>query len=242
MRSKKGLGSLVLMAAGVVSMTAHAAMVSVYSDRAAFAGTLGSSVLDDYSAPAYALGDLGAGALAIHTDAHISAVLGETKYRATGPSNADANIISSARAFPSSPFYCAGGCDSSFLLDFTSTSVGTAAGVFGAGFDFFHFDLPRTPYHAFLTFGDGSSFDLLLPVAPLENPGFIGFTTSESIASIAIGAANGEPSEAGVFGMDNLLIGSAAAVTVPEPSTIALLLGALAIFRVTQKKGRAPLS
>src|SRR5262245_31844743 len=61
------------------------------------------------------------------------------------------------------PAYCAG-CNGSFILDFRHTSVGTSKGVYGVGFDFVNDGPPFGPqYTAFITFGDKSSVNELLP-------------------------------------------------------------------------------
>src|SRR6476659_3821144 len=62
------------------------------------------------------------------------------------------------------PAYCAG-CNGSFILDFRHTSVGTSKGVYGVGFDFVNNGPPlySPQYTAFITFGDKSSVNELLP-------------------------------------------------------------------------------
>src|SRR5688572_4866464 len=139
----------------------------LYPTRALFEAALGSSVTDPYSAAGYFAGDvfdLPFGDR--HSDAHMSAVLGETDYTTTG--FADNNLIVFQTS--GSAAYCAG-CNGSFRLTFTSTSVGTSVGVFGVGFDFGN-SSALTPYHAFFSFGDGSTQDYLLPIigTPGNNP------------------------------------------------------------------------
>jgi hypothetical protein len=73
--------------------------------RAAFASSLSVSVTDRYE----------------------NALLGETRYRSTG--FADTNMVFSALG---NTYDCAG-CNGSFELSFTSTSVGGSGGVFGVG-------------------------------------------------------------------------------------------------------------
>jgi hypothetical protein len=55
----------------------------------------------------------------------MTAVLGATTYQTSG--HLDNNIV-----FGTSTTYC-GGCNGSFILDFTSTSIGSGNGVFGLG-------------------------------------------------------------------------------------------------------------
>lgn len=177
-----------------VSQEASASTIT-YASRPAFTATLGASVTDDYSNPGYVF---------LQSNAAMSAVLGETDYVTTGFINW--NIVSGGR-------YCAG-CNGSFLLDFTSTSVGTLAGVFGVGIDIaFHSQTP--PYSAFVTFGDNSNQTFALGLAG----SFFGITSDAFIKSIAFGPGSGGTTTSGQFQIDNLTIGS----PVPEPSAIALI-------------------
>jgi hypothetical protein len=148
----------------------------------------------------------------------MSAVLGETKYRTTGWD--DHNLV--YRQAPLDYVYCAG-CNGSFELGFTGTSVGTSAGVYGVGFDFENY----TGYYAFLIFADMSTLNYRLPVQ--RWPGrFIGFTSNRRIRSLHIGLSAGRPTRDGSFVLDNLTV---AAAPVPEPATGALLaLGAAGAY------------
>lgn len=172
---------------------------------------VGASVTDDYEGVGYA-GDT-------RGDLEVSAVLGETDYTATGFSNGSfgGNFGSS------NGFYCAG-CNGSFRLTFTSTSVGNTSGVFGVAFDYSNWDF--LPYVAFVTFGDNTTSEYSLfsepggrwPITDL----FFGMTSSEQIQSIHLGFAGGAETQSGYFYIDNLTIG-AAPLAVPEPSSLALL-------------------
>jgi hypothetical protein len=137
-------------------------------------------------------------------DATMSAVLGETDYTSTGFPNH--NLVPNG-------YYCAG-CNGSFQLGFTTTSVGDASGVFGVGIDILS-NSQSLPYHAFVTFGDASTIDYLLPGAGT----FWGINSPLNIASIDFGLINGGTTVSGSFAIDNLTIGSAA---VPAPATLAL--------------------
>lgn len=185
------------------------AATTTFTDAGAFNATLSSSVVDDYSDPAYFF---------FQTDAAMSAVLGETDYTSTGFSNL--NIVDQG-------FYCAG-CNGSFKLSFTSTSVGTGDGVSGVGFNFFNFGSPL--YSAFVTFGNGTTANYDLPQAFTGQDGLIGFfglTSDLLVKSIAFGLPDGGTTFSGSFGIANLTIGSTVAA-VPLPAGGVLLLTGLA--------------
>lgn len=202
-----------------------------FTDRALFEDNLGAVITDDYSSGEYFSGDLSDGALLdIHSNANMSAVFGETDYQSTGFGSFENNIIAGQE---SNPFYCAG-CNGSFTLGFTTTSIGDANGVFGAGFDFTNSD-SNTQYHAFVTFGDSSTQDFLLPISNgLEE--FFGITSDAQIKSIALGLANGGTTSFGSFGIDNLTIGTAPVGTVPAPATLALFGLGLAGLSCSKRK------
>ena len=204
--------SIVIALFMTLGVIASANATVIHNSRAIFEGTLGASVTDDYEDSGYVF---------IQSNADMTAVLGETSYTSTGHN--DLNIVFSSAG---SQRYCAG-CNGSYLLDFTSTSVGSASGVFGAGFDVFA-NVPTRDgdsYYAYVTFGDASTTNYLL-----SNAGsFWGITSSRLISSIHVGLINGGTTVNGSFSHDNLTIG-AAAVDAPEPVTLALLgLGLLGI-------------
>src|SRR5262245_20502578 len=99
---------------------------TVFNNRAAFEVTLADLVLDDYEKPAY--DDGGPFLSTTHSNAAMSAVLSETTYTSTTFN--EYNLIVE---FPAGNHYYCSGCNGSFRLDFTDTSVGTTSGVFGAG-------------------------------------------------------------------------------------------------------------
>lgn len=194
----------VVMAAGAVLVMSRPslALPITFSDRATFLGAVGTSITDGYgTADGYPSG------FNILSNVAMSAVLGQTKYTTTGFSNL--NIVAGGT-------YCAG-CNGSFRLDFTLTTLGTASGVFGVGLNFANGGSPL--YTAFVTFGDGSTSNFALPQSS-SLFSFFGITSDLSISSIAFGLPNGSPTINGSFVMDNLTI---AAAPVPEPSTLLLL-------------------
>lgn len=207
------LASLAVALAGTVASTVFAAPTTLYSSRATFLGQLAASVTDDYSNAGYSF---------INNDAAMSAVLGETQYQSTG--FFDLNLVFGQT-------YCAG-CNGSFLLDFTSTSVGGTNGVFGVGIDVTA-NSASLPYHAFITYGDNSTEDLLVSGAGT----FWGLTSSLDIKSIHFGLAGGGTTTNGAFQIDNLTIGSDG--TVPEPLTLGLVGLGLAGIGATRRRKTA---
>jgi hypothetical protein len=157
------------------------------------------------------------------SNAQMNKVFGETRYTTTGFKNSNHLIP----IFFDGPAYCAG-CNGSFILDFRHTSVGTSKGVYGVGFDFVNDGPPFGPqYTAFITFGDKSSVNELLPIQPSiqpAQPGFFGVTSDSLISSIALGLPDGGTTQFGFFAMDNLTIGTSPSIvgagllaTVPGP-------------------------
>jgi PEP-CTERM motif len=197
------------------------AATTVYSGRAAFLGALGTQVTDAYSpAQGYAPG------FSVLNDAAMSAVFGETDYEATGFGSLQPNIIIAER-------YCAG-CNGSFRLTFTSTSVGTNAGVFGAGLDIlFNFAADQGSYTALVTFGDLTQSIYALSAAP----GFYGITSDLLIRSITIGP-NPSTTNSGSFQIDNLTIGSVGGV-VPEPASWALMTAGFGLSGAAMRRRKA---
>lgn len=184
----------------------------IYTDRITYESQLGTIFTDDFSKTVYTN--------VINTDAAMSAVRGETRYQSTGFSNL--NVVFADGV------YCAG-CNGSFLLDFTSTSVDNGDGVYGVGLDIPSFiDVLNTT--AFVTFGDGRLQNYSLPDAnSITGDQFWGLTDAQLISSIHFGLPfGGTNTDRNVqrMAMDNLTIGSKAEnviVQVPEPGSIALL-------------------
>ncbi|NER47046.1 MAG: PEP-CTERM sorting domain-containing protein [Symploca sp. SIO1A3] len=220
-----------------VGFAGSAEAFSIFSDRSIFESQLDNLIVDDYSNPGYSAGDeFNISVFDIHSDANMSSILGETQYTTTG--GTDNNFIPGQ---PGDPYYCAG-CNGSFLLDFTSTSVGNSSGVSGVGFDIEGTAEDVFGTFAFVTFGDGSSDNFFLPERVDE---FWGITSDLLISSIHFGLENGgtnTDNNVQRMALDNLTIGSReTATSVPEPaSTLALLtFGAAAAGTVLKKKQAA---
>lgn len=201
----------------LISSSASATFIT-YGNRTAFEATLGTIVRDDYENPGYSFHQL---------DAGMSAVLGETRYTATGHLN---NNLVPTDSTPQH-YYCAG-CNGSYLMDFTSTSVSGGGGVFGVGFDYFNGD-GLVLYHAFVTFADNSTADFALNQVSFGNFNFFGITSNQLIKTMHLGLANGGTTVLGSFGQDNLTLGNNGQ-KVPEPATLTLMglgLAGLNLFR-----------
>lgn len=197
---------------GLTAATASASTIA-YTSSSDFEAALGVMVLDDYSAAGYESGDLlDDPGFDVHSDASMSSVLGETRYRTTG-TTFDNNIVEGQQ-------YC-NGCNGSFELDFRATSVGTAKGVFGVGFDF-----SDTDYLAFVTFGDGTTANYAL-----TGINFLGITSTRRIASVHIGLQDGGATDQGQIRLDNLRVGA-----VPEPASTLLLGAGLAALGLRRRR------
>lgn len=180
------------MIAGLFNISLASAATFIFSDKSEFTPVAGASVTDDYENANYSL---------VNNNTAMSAVLGETTYTSTGFANQ--NIINSSNG---DKIYCAG-CNGSFLLDFTSTSVGTSSGVSGVSMDYFNPSVLFS-YTAFVTFGDGSTANYGLDTVSLSAfDGFWGITSDLLISSIAFGHIDGGTTKDGFFGIDNLTIG-----------------------------------
>lgn len=202
---KTGLvvGALLAMSASTANAT-----ITFFGDRASFEGSLGAMIIDSYDNPGYGVG------FQIHSNAVMSAVLGETDYFTTGFSDWNFHLPDDT--------YCAG-CNGSFQLSFGTTSLGTSDGVYGVGIDVLANDF-GLPYTAFITYGDGSTENVAL--AP--GGSFFGVTADQLISSIHFGLAGGAATQNGAFVIDNLTIGSA----IPAPGALAMLgLGGLVGMR-----------
>jgi hypothetical protein len=213
---------LASMTIATLMMCPAEAGTTIYTDRPSFEASLGASVIDDYSNSGYTY---------LQSNAVMSSVLGETDYASTGFLPFEINIVDGPPQRPES-YYCAG-CNGSFILSFTTTSVGTPDGVFGVGFEFYNYNglgSSEPLYDAFVTFGDGSQQNIPLPFAVLSFPfdTFFGITSDLSIKSIALGLPNGQATNLGSFGIDNLTIGK----PVPGPLPI---LGVGAAFGFSRK-------
>lgn len=198
------------------------AATTTYADQASFDAAVGTSITDDYENSGYTL---------VQSNADMSAVLGETSYTSTGFLPSEINLVTSSSG---NNYYCAG-CNGSFTLDFTSTSVGTSDGVYGVSFDFFN---QRNPFYtAFVTYGDGSTENIQLDEVDFPAFGFFGFTSDVMISSIAFGLADGGTTGSGSFGLDNLTIANMA--PVPVPAAGLLLLGALGGLGALRRRAKS---
>ena len=161
--SVKLLGSIAALAITVAASEASADTI-FYTSESAFDAAIGTSITDHYDSPGY----VGPGMVENQlTNEQMNKVFGETRYTA-GVKN-----VNFVGFFPNdfgSFAYCAG-CNGSFILDFRHTSVGTSKGVYGVGFDFVNNGSPQ--YTAFITFGDNSSVNRLLPIEFQPQTGFL---------------------------------------------------------------------
>ena len=180
---------LVLPAMLLVISASVNATTTTYLSIGDYDSQVGQTITDDYSNSGYVFKQ---------SDAVMSAVLGETDYTTTGFSNH--NIVPSE-------YYCAG-CNGSFELGFTTTSIGDSLGVYGVGFDIVA-NSSSIPYDALVTFGDNST-----SLYQLASIGFFGLTSDLGIQNIYFGLG-GERTTNGSFAIDNLSISAVSTVPVP---------------------------
>ena len=177
------------IAVGIVGSIEQVQAYTLFDNSTAFQSQLDTLIIDDYSNPGYKQDSQ---VVNILSNTEMSSVLGETQYLTTGFNNL--NIILGI----DNQVYCAG-CNGSFLLNFTQTSVGTTLGVFGAGFDILY----AMDYFAHVTFGDNSTQDF-----SLVGKTFFGMTSELNIKSFNIGLPGGQATTIGRIAIDNLTIGS----------------------------------
>lgn len=192
-----------------LSLTASSAFASVITNsKAAFTSGLSSYLVDDYENPNYRHGDrIDTSYLDAFSDSAMTHVLGETSYKTTGFANLNLMVGTTDHR------YCAG-CNGSFLLDFSETSLTQGNGVSAIGFDFFK----SSAYFATVSYGNGAVDNFQLSLGD----GFWGITSDQVIKSIHFGLLNGQATTSGYLEIDNLTIGQVAA-KVPEPANLALL-------------------
>lgn len=222
----------------LVALPSRAAADPVtFETRTSFTAAFGSVLVDDFSHSGYRVGDIrNSTDLDIHSDLHMSSVLGETQYHTTGWP--DSNIVFGQ---DENPQYC-GGCNGSFLLTFTNTSIGESGGVLGVAFDFGnHQDLLL--YGATVTFGDGTVQSYALPFASTgfarDLPGFWGIAAPGLIRSIHFSTNLGTTvDQTGSFNIDNLTLGGAPLDPVPEPTTLLLVASGIGLAARVRRRQR----
>ncbi len=208
--------------AGIATLALSAAAQAaplVFGDRAAFESNLVAQDTDGFDRADYGFG----ASFSILSDSQMSSARGETDFTSTGFSNT--NLVGPINGSAGS--YCAG-CNGSFQLGFTTTSIGNTDGITAFGIDILD-NVSSFAYDAFVSFADGSmeTFDLG------SGPSFFGITSTKRIAAIDFTQANGNPAQSGQFSIDNLTIGEVAPIPLPAGLPLALLgLGALAGVRL----------
>ena len=188
---------------------------TLFSDRSTFENALVTLERVDYSG-------IASGS---YTDAQIDSILGPTApiHRTTGGLGTNQVF---QNAFNAS--------NTTFLITFTNTNLGTADGVYGAGFNY---GQVATRKSAFVTFGDNSTQEYTLAAnpSPFSTPDFFGITSDQSIKSIHVSI----PTNVAGFTnttivMDDLTYGGN---TIPEPSTALLSLIPLAALGCRRHRG-----
>lgn len=186
----------------IAALSAGADAATVYANQDVFLSIVGTSVTDGYQDAAYEQPDNVKGTF---TDARMSEILGETRYVTTGLANRSIVELQSGEGV-----YCAG-CNGSFRLDFTATSVGDQNGVYAVGFHVVA-NQPTFPYVAFVTYGDNTTGNFNLPVRSFQTPLpptlFWGISSSKKIRSIHFGGSSGTTITSGGFAIDDLTIGA----------------------------------
>ncbi|MEY4589056.1 MAG: hypothetical protein RL497_1132 [Pseudomonadota bacterium] len=194
----------VLLGLSLTATTAFASVIS--SSRIDFMSGLTSNLVDDYENPNYRHGDrVDTTFVDVFSNAAMTHVLGETTYKTTGFNNLNLMVGTGNHV------YCAG-CNGSFLLDFSETSLTQGNGVSAIGFDFFK----SSAFFATVAYGNGATDNFQLSAGN----GFWGITSDQVIKSIHFGLLNGQATTRGYLEIDNLTLGQ---VSVPEPGSLALL-------------------
>lgn len=210
---------LLLAAASLNTVAMDAAKAAnLFADRSNFAAQLKNVITDDYENPAYQFS---------MSNAEMSAVRNETRYVST----AFLNLSLIPEYDVGQHGYCAG-CNGSYLMDFSATSIQQTGGVFGVGFDYVSNGAPATVYVRYV---DGTSENIALGTTDW---GFFGLTSSHLIQSLAFGLPDGGATDQIYVMQDNLTIGQSIAA-VPEPTEALMLsagLLALAVARRRQSK------
>lgn len=188
---------------------------AVYTDRTTFE-SLGSFSIDDYSHPDYTHGDEDYELNDKFSDEHMSSIMGTTTYKGTGHwLNPHATAIymlyeedEFGNLFESTNRYYCAGCNGSFELSWDNVS---AVGIDIAS------NYSDNPYHAWVTYGDGSNENFALPLEERAHITtiFWGLTDERGIESIHFGNPFGEITTKGSFAIDNLTTGTITAMPIP---------------------------
>lgn len=194
---------------------------TVYTDRAAFEATLDTPEIDGYEAVGYKSGDSADLPDSDRfTNAGMNGVVGETTYtpqRLLPPpaGTFDNNFVlhNTSTLYGVDNSYYQGG--DNIILDFTTTSVGDANGVYGVGFDhgfsFLQTDLSVVDRfgEALVTFGDGTTVTVPIQIAGANEVQFFGVTSEAGIESIQVGLLVMPPNLPFMrMSLDNLTIGA----------------------------------
>jgi hypothetical protein len=192
--------------------------MTIYTDEVDFNNHIGQRFTDDYDSEGYQF---------LQTNEQMSAVHNQTKYAATG--FPDINIVSQITT-GESHYYCAG-CNGSFQLDFTDTSLSDEQGIFGVGINFKHVDtsdfdgnpvVDFPDYVAYVTFGNNSVENFTLPAGLSSTEFFWAITSEDRIQTIHFGLRDGLPTQEGDFSLLDLTIGNKKSA-VSEPNALLLL-------------------
>jgi hypothetical protein len=213
-----------LILPALFAVATHADTI-IYNDPGEFFAATGTKITDNYTNTLY---------MDEQTDAYMSGVLGETKYHTTTWPNNDI-VFAPSPVYGRTQYgraYC-GGCNGGFVLDFTSTSIGSSAGVYGVGFWVFQND-QKVPAYDLISYADGTTD--LFPMPRGLPAGYWGITSDKLISEMQIVDPNGHvpPHSEFAFAIQALTI---AAAPVPEPGSCVLLLtGLISLARYSWRK------